>query len=156
MARSIHWLAALRLSAAFKPSFFTFGALSIGALYLGGRAHLWLRLLVSLFATPTFFVVKLYLEDWDRQHRARAAGAKLPPVVPYKWPGGIDIIMAIGKAGAVCIVRSASHISTKGGVDLSWRRTVVLRRTRPCTCVAAVHVVREQGIVTLLWQNAIY
>ncbi|KZV77483.1 cytochrome P450 [Peniophora sp. CONT] len=101
MARSIYWLIALRLFAALRPTFFAFAVLSIAGLCLSDKAQLplWLRLFSSLFAAPTFFFAKLYLGDWDHKYRARAAGAKLPPLVPYKWPGGIDLIVAMIKAG---------------------------------------------------------
>ncbi|KAI0314117.1 cytochrome P450, partial [Amylostereum chailletii] len=57
----------------------------------------WIRILALASAIPANFFLTLYTEDRRERARARMRGAELPPLVSYKWPGGLDLLAEMRK-----------------------------------------------------------
>jgi len=75
---------------------------------LGIDLPLWMILSCSIVALPAILYSKTEFQYWMAKRKAESLGARLAPKVPYKWPAGIDLIVAlidafkIGYIGEFC------------------------------------------------------
>jgi len=56
---------------------------------------LWIIASSSVVALPALFLGQRKLNTWQNQRKAQSLGGRLVPTVPTKWPGGIDLIVAM-------------------------------------------------------------
>ena len=76
-----------------------YGAL-VACLHLGGESlgidpPLWITVSCSILALPAILYAQSEFQYWTAKRKAESLGARLAPKVPYKWPVGIDLIVAL-------------------------------------------------------------
>ena len=88
------------------------GCLRIGGETLGIDPPLWKILSCSIAALPAILYAQTEFQYWMAKRKAESLGARLAPRVPYKWPAGIDLIVAlidanttgyIGESCSLCV-----------------------------------------------------
>ena len=62
---------------------------------LGIDLPLWIIVLSPIIVLPAVFYARSELHYWKCKRKAESLGARLAPTVPFKWPAGIDLIVAI-------------------------------------------------------------
>jgi len=56
---------------------------------------LWAIVSCSIAALPAILYARAEFQYWTAKRKAESLGARLAPKVPYRWPGGIDLIVAM-------------------------------------------------------------
>ena len=90
------WPVLLRLS--FGISFPPLVVLTLFRLlsaFFNVQVPLWIVISSALLSTPVTIVGRGHLSQLRYRRAAAAAGAVLPPIFQGKWPGNVDIIMAL-------------------------------------------------------------
>jgi len=67
--------------------------LHVGAKRINANVPLWVTISSSVVALPALFLVQCQFDIWMNRRKARSLGGRLVPVVPTKWPGGIDLVV---------------------------------------------------------------
>ena len=62
---------------------------------LGIGLPLWIIVPSSIIALPAILYAQSELDYWKCKRKAESLGARLAPKVPFKWPAGIDLIVAL-------------------------------------------------------------
>ena len=71
------------------------GCVRVGAETLGIDPPLWTIVSCSIVALPAILYAQTEFQYWMAKRKAESLGARLAPMVPYKWPAGIDLIVAL-------------------------------------------------------------
>lgn len=100
---------------------------------LGIDVPLWIIISSSVAALPAILYARTQLQYWRHKRKAESLGARLAPMVPHRWPGGIDLIVAlidvfkigyIGKSDGLglpgCVFAWGSDGATLGDVMCDW------------------------------------
>jgi hypothetical protein len=72
--------------------------LRIGTKKVGMKVPLWVIISSSAIALPVLFLAQCQFDLWKNQRKARSLGGRLVPTVPTKWPGGVDLMVAMVNA----------------------------------------------------------
>src|ERR1700753_2226896 len=64
----------------------------VGGEMLGIGLPLWATFSSSAVALLAIIYVKSEFQYWKEKKKAQSLGARLAPAIPYKWPGGTDLI----------------------------------------------------------------
>ena len=69
--------------------------LRIGTKKTNINMPLWAVISSSVIALPVLFLAQRRFDTWKNRRKAHSLGARLVPTVPTKWPGGVDLVVAM-------------------------------------------------------------
>ena len=84
---------------------------------LGIGVPFWIIVPSSIIALPIAFYAQGEFQYWRDKRKAESLGARLAPKVPYKWPGGIDLMAALIETF------KTGYIGESDGLGLLYART---------------------------------
>ena len=93
------------------------GCIHFGGEMLGIGVPFWIIVPSSIIALPIAFYAQGEFQYWRDKRKAESLGARLAPKVPYKWPGGIDLMAALIETF------KTGYIGESDGLGLLYART---------------------------------
>ena len=73
------------------------GCVRVGGGFLNIHVPLWAIVSSSVVALPIILYAKSEFQYWRYRKKAESLGARLAPLVSYRWPAGIDLIVLTNK-----------------------------------------------------------
>jgi len=124
---------------------------------------LWAIVSCTIAVLPAILYAQAEFQYWTAKRKAASLGARLAPKVPYKWPAGIDLIVAmvdvfktgyLGEwaCGWVSLARW-SHEAIPGDIMVDWLaeggQTVDMRALWE-SCVGLLTTTRSTVLIAIV------